>query len=175
MCLNLWINQSYWQNQHIKYDTWYTDEPGIFERCQNLTTKTKVKFECARFLNKDYPGESENKLIARINKHTWKHSLKILFVAIEHFMNTHSLKWVNFVDQPVVLTISTYQIWYFVQWWTSETWEWPVPYNTDKGQLMVRDFNQRLSWGKVWYHKSSHMVEARGSWQKLSAKAHDHR
>ncbi len=40
------------------------------------------------------------------------------------------------LDQPVFLTISMYQIWCFVLWWTRNTWEWPEPNNTDKGQII---------------------------------------
>ena len=43
----------------------------------------------------------------------------------------------KFVYWPVLLIVSTNQIWHFVLWWTGETWEWPVPYNTDKGQIWL--------------------------------------
>ncbi len=45
--------------------------------------------------------------------------------------------WSEFklVDQPVLLTSLMNQIWHLAQWWTGNTWEWPEPYNTDKGQI----------------------------------------
>ncbi len=41
------------------------------------------------------------------------------------------------LDWPVFLMISTNQIWHFVLCQTDKTWEWPVPYNTDKGQIWL--------------------------------------
>ncbi len=40
-------------------------------------------------------------------------------------------------------------IWHFVQCWTSETLEWPVPYNTYKGQFWWFEISiEDCSWGK---------------------------
>ncbi len=50
-----------------------------------------------------------------------------------------------------------------------------LPYNTDEGPIWwSKIFNERLSLSleEAWHHKSSHVVEARGSLGKLSAKAH---
>ncbi len=38
------------------------------------------------------------------------------------------------VDQPVLLTILTYEILHLVEWWTTRL---PDPYNTDKGQIWL--------------------------------------
>ncbi len=52
------------------------------------------------------------------------------------------------VDQSVLLTISTCSDWN-VQWWTWIFWEWPEPYNTDKGQIWFLEvINWRLSLAK---------------------------
>lgn len=41
---------------------------------------------------------------------------------------------------------STYQSWNLVLWWTNTTWEWPEPYNTDKGHIwMFKIINWILS------------------------------
>ncbi len=40
---------------HIEFDTWYRDELATPESDQDLTTLTKVKFDCLKFLMKDFP------------------------------------------------------------------------------------------------------------------------
>ena len=49
------------------------------------------------------------------------------------------------LDWPVFLMISTNQIWHFVLCWTGKTWEFSVPYNTDKGQIWLVG-NVNLQW-----------------------------
>ncbi len=43
---NLWINQSFWWFQQIKFDVLYCDEPVKPESGQYPTLQTKVKFDC---------------------------------------------------------------------------------------------------------------------------------
>ncbi len=48
------------------------------------------------------------------------------------------------------------------------------PYNTYKGLIWwFKIINETLSLQEMWYHKSSHVVETRGTLEKLSANAHD--
>ncbi len=41
------------------------------------------------------------------------------------------------MDQPVIMTISTYQNGHFLLWWTGGTWEWTVSYKTEKRQIWL--------------------------------------
>ncbi len=118
-------------------------------------------------------GESENKSIARFNKHTCKHRLKHTFCCHRTFseclkLNMSAILWIN----------QSYLQFHYVKFDTLCSVE-PINPKTGTVQhrwrsiLMVWNFNWnlKLSLGKVWYHKS-YAVEARGSLEKLSEKAH---
>ncbi len=146
--------------------------------------------------------------------------INLPFLFTWHFiLDVYNSSECKVVDQPILLTILTNQIWLLAQWWTRNTWGWPEPYNTDKGQIwflqtcgstsLIKKFNiSNLTLGTVmnWEHprvvwtskhgKRSnlivlryqwktvlaesvilqiiHVVEARGSLDKLTAKAHQY-
>ncbi len=135
---NLWINQFNWHLQHIK--------PGIFESCQNLTTKSKVKFECVIFLNINCPWESELKLIAKINKHTWKHGLKYNFCCHSTFSECLQLKvstifWIN--QSCWQFNISNLTLYTVIKRWNLRVAS--TLQHRWRSNLMVWSFNQILS------------------------------
>ncbi len=118
-------------------------------------------------------GESENKSIARIKNHTWKHSLKCTFCCHSTFSECLQLKWVqscgstSLIDNFIISNLTLCAV---LNRWNPRVAR--TLQHRRRSILMFWNFNWRLSLGKVWYHKSSHVVEARGSLEKLSAKAH---
>ena len=106
---NLWIDQSFWWFQQIKFDTLNCAELVRPESGQCPTTQIKDKFDCLEL--------------------SICHDIFIFMLTMQ---DEYKL-----VDLTVFLTISTNQILHFVLWWTGETLEWPVPYITDEGQFWL--------------------------------------
>ncbi len=64
------------------------------------------------------------------------------------------LKWIQTFVSTSHIDFLTNQIWHLVQWFIGNTWQWPEPYNTDKGQIWLFEiFDERLSLWKVSYEK----------------------
>ncbi len=92
---NLWIDQSFWWFQQIKFFTLYCAEPVKPESGQFPTTQMKVKLIVCNCQSTTVLVENlVYKTILRINKNTWKLNLKCLvnFVAVVAVENS-SVKW----------------------------------------------------------------------------------
>ncbi len=131
-------------------------------------------FECAIFYFFLPLGNQKANQLQGVTSTLESIAWSTLFLAKAYFLNAYSSKWVqscgstslpdNFnISNPILRTMMN----------RSNLRVASTLQHRQKSTLMVWNFNWRLSLGKVWCHKSSHMVDTGGSIEKLSAKAHN--